>query len=307
MKRFPWVAVLVVLLGAALLCPEDALASRYGWQRDLASLINQLEYFLRHPPTWAKVAFCSVGAICLVYGFAIYRLVIMTPGILIGGVVGFAFGAMQWGDIAGILLGLLGGAVGGSIAWGLHQAMIWLIGAFLGGLLATGISFGIFHTEPHFLVILIAAIAGGSLLLFIAKSIIIVKTSALGALLVVIGAGKLQSPALLVLLFFVGLVVQFGVSRWMLKAGYTVGGAMLPRRQKETSGKDALPAGSGAPELPDDDALLAMVQVLEQSREKIEEMVARNCSLSEILGHFRDRHRIPDHLTLAYLEELATG
>ena len=315
-RRINWSVVMVLgLVALAVVAfPEDADAYRrnsFPFERDLERLLYQVKRFIHNPPTWAKVTFCIIGAIALVYGYAIYQFIVMLPGMIIGGLLGFGLGAMEWEVVGGIIVGFIGLCLGGAIAWFLHQVAIFLIGAFAGGLCATGISAGIFDVNPHGMVLLIAGILGGCLLLFLAKALVIVKTSALGALLIMIGSGNPTSPLMFIVLFIIGMAVQFGVSRWLGDAAVNVGqSAVASRRQAPSSGPvqaAAPPPLPSADEAWSDDALHRMLVTLESNRDKVVEMLRSDSTVEEIVGYFSDHHDIPDKVTLGYLEELASA
>jgi hypothetical protein len=193
--------------------PAHAFGRHFGG--DLDQLWRELIYILRHPPQVVIIAAYIAGGLCLVFGWRIYQFIVMLPGILIGGLIGFALGALQWGEIGGLFIALLGAGLGGGLAWALHQIVIWLVGAIGGGIIVFAVSEAAFHTEPHGLVLLIGAVIGGSLLLLLAKAFIVVKASFIGALLIAYGAGELANPVVWIALTLVGTAIQFGLARLM--------------------------------------------------------------------------------------------
>lgn len=215
------------LLGGFLyllhLVPTQAYAYGGYADHDLDRLWREAIYFLQHPPQVVIIAAYIAGGLCLVYGFKIYQFIVMLPGILIGGLIGFVLGALQWGNLGGVVVALLGALFGAGIAWALHQFVIWVLGAICGGIAVFAFSEAVFHSAPHELAVIVGALVGGSLLLLLAKAFIIVKASFIGALLVAYGAGQLANPVVWIVLTLLGIGIQFGAGRML---GEQVG---LPR------------------------------------------------------------------------------
>lgn len=202
--------VLLLVLAAF---PEQACAYGPRSGRGLQHLWSSLLYTLGHPPRILVIAAYISGGLCLAYGYKVYQFIVMLPGILIGGVIGYALGALQWGTFGGIICALFAAGFCGALAWWLHQLAIFAVGALLGGLAIFGIAEGLLHTAPHPLIVIIAGLLGGGVLLALAKALIIVQSSCIGAILVAYGARSLDHILLLVGLTLVGIVIQYGVAK----------------------------------------------------------------------------------------------
>ncbi|MEZ4599555.1 MAG: DUF4203 domain-containing protein [Syntrophotaleaceae bacterium] len=217
------------------LVPEQACAlGRFGGH-DLARLWGEAIHILRRPPMPVTIGAYIAGGLCLVYGFRIYQFVVMLPGFLLGGLAGFVLGAMQWGEIAGVLVALVGACFGAGLAWGLHQLAIFILGAVGGGIIVIAVSETVWNTTPDELIILIGALLGGGLLLYLAKAFIIVKSSFIGALLIAYGAGQLVNPIIWIALTLLGIGIQFGVARvFRLKIGSEDEGTSVVAKKEVT-------------------------------------------------------------------------
>lgn len=286
---------IVIFVSCALLLmlsvfPEQACAygPRYG--RGLGHLWESLLYTLSHPPRALVIAAYIAGGLCLVYGYKVYQFIVMLPGILIGGVIGYAIGALQWGTFGGIICTLLGASICGALAWALHQFAIWFVGALLGGLAATGVAEGLFHTHPNIIVVIIAALIGGALLLALAKALIIVKSSCIGALLVAYGARSLDHVFLLVGLTLVGIAIQYGVA-WAL--------GDLIKLNKQEGATDGSPGAEGAA------VALPETALPEVHHAGIIAMIRAGHPLDEIRRYYHQHHNIHPQQIQNYLQQLA--
>ena len=286
---------IALLLSCALLLmlsvfPEQACAYGPRYVRGLGHLWDSLLYTLSHPPRGLVIAAYIAGGLCLVYGYKVYQFIVMLPGILIGGIIGYAIGALQWGTFGGIICTLLGASICGALAWALHQFAIWFVGALLGGLAVTGVAEGLFHTHPNLFVVIIAALFGGALLLALAKALIIVKSSCIGALLVAYGARSLDHVFLLVGLTLLGIAIQYGVA-WAL--GDLI---MLTKREGATDGS---PGADGA------DAALPNTALPEAHHAGIIEMIRAGHPLDDIRRYYHQKHNIHPDQIQNYLQQLA--
>ena len=202
-----------------------------------------------------------IGFFICFFGFRIYRLIIALIGLIIGAIIGYFLGAE-----AGAVLG---GLIGALLMYALYKLGIFLIGMILGALTGGILSVlsGSIAPEPSLLIIF--AIIGGVVVLFIEKAIVIIFTAFFGALRITDGLLMLFQPdrfagnylnlgfnpefAYLMMLgifvfFILGILYQYGVIGNFLKPlepGVGSGASAAPKPPPPPPVSDVSPSGVG--------------------------------------------------------------
>lgn len=134
------------------------------------------------------------GACACFYGYKWFRTVLA--------IAGFVLGALMASSIFGVsdrtwMIGaaLVGGLAGAAILFAAYFVGVALFGAGLGVLVAN-LGLSVTGTEPHFLVIVLAAVAGAVASMYVQRYVIIVGTGFGGAWTLMVGAmAALGDPA----------------------------------------------------------------------------------------------------------------
>jgi len=152
------------------------------------------------------------GFLLLVVGWKIYRLVVVLPGFLIGAVLGAWLGQRLSEYFSLIIIGLaLGGLIGIWLAQVVHNFALFVIGAVGGVYILNSLWSLLLESSPPIYIVIISGIIGGIALLTLYKHWMVILSSAIGA--VMFGWGIQGSVGLVVVLFLVGVVVQYSVLR----------------------------------------------------------------------------------------------
>lgn len=154
------------------------------------------------------------GAVLLAAGYKLHRYVIALPGFAIGG----SLGALLAGYMSDNRLVLLVAVVllGGAAAWlalSLFRLAAFVSGALGGIVLVDALWSGFATGEPTLGAILLGAAIGGTLFLGLMGLWMPVLSSAIGAGMV--GSGLGLEFRWMVVLFGLGLLVQFGVGKFL--------------------------------------------------------------------------------------------
>ena len=155
---------------------------------------NLLEYH----PFAAAVLLVPVGIAFLLYGFRLYRWLVVIAYVGIGVVVGMAAATyFDFNQSVGIVIGSI---VLGVLAWPLHRAAWGLLGGIIFAVVFWGISdvIGVEGQTPLFLIRAVAFVAGVALTILLLKPLIVVITSLVGGTFLVLGVLSLANrwPAL---------------------------------------------------------------------------------------------------------------
>jgi len=167
-----------------------------------------------------------VGALYLFAGFKIHEFIIQLTGFIFGGLLGAIVlaGIVDTAEGLMSIIGfVIGGIIGAGLALFLEQLGVFLIGAAVGAFLgATILGFG-FDAEGSTMITFacIFGIVGGVIFLALYKAWIIGVTSLIGTIL--IGASTGASPGIMLILFLVGLGVQYGLMQVLGPAKSKVG------------------------------------------------------------------------------------
>jgi len=156
-----------------------------------------------------------VGFVVLFWGYIIHQLIIMLPGLIIGGAIGASLFMGRHNEIPQLIGLVVGALIGGGIMLTLYALGVFLVG-FLIAYTCVGIMVN--HLDPN-LVTLVAGIVGGIIALILEKFLVILYTSIFGALFVCGGFG-LPSAIILIALVLVGIYVQYYLSDRTQKINY---------------------------------------------------------------------------------------
>ncbi len=135
------------------------------------------------------VTFISFGAVCLFYGWRVFKILVVISFALLGLFLGFSItdkivglNSQLWGGLVGmVLLAVL------SIP--LMKWAVCLLGAAAGGILSSGIWYASGLTERYILAgALIGMVAGGMISFIVYKIAVILFTSLGGSCLIVVGS-----------------------------------------------------------------------------------------------------------------------
>jgi len=167
---------------------ERAAAALPDAGRPMADLLmepwaNLLEY---HPMA-AAVLLVPVGIAFLLYGFRLYRWLVVLAYVGIGVVLGMAAALyLEFSQPAGIMVGAV---VLGVLAWPLHRAAWGILGGLLFAVIFVEVAdvVNIRGATPLVLVGAVAFIAGVALTVLLMKPLIVVITSLVGAVFVALG------------------------------------------------------------------------------------------------------------------------
>jgi len=159
-----------------------------------------------------RVVYTVCGAVLLLAGWRLHRLIVALPGFAVAGSLG-AIAASYASDnpMVVVLAVLIAGGLGAWLALTLFRLAVFASGALAGILLADSLWPVVAGSSPPIWGILGGALGGGLLILALMGIWLPVLSSALGAVL--LGSGLDLSFAWMLGLFAVGILVQFGVAR----------------------------------------------------------------------------------------------
>ena len=137
-----------------------------------------------------------VGAIQCFFGYRIFKFILGLIGFLVGGAIAGAIGfSMSENEIVVLLVGLVGGFIGAALMIALYFIGIFLIGAFLGGVIGY-VLYASAGNSPEAAVVLILAVITGVIALILQQFMIIVSTGFGGAWGVVFGIAYFLTDAI---------------------------------------------------------------------------------------------------------------
>lgn len=134
-----------------------------------------------------------VGAVQCFLGYRIFKIILGISGFIIGGALagGIGYAISQTEGVA-LLAGIVGGAIGAGLMVALYFFGVFLMGAFLGGVLGA-VLYGMAGNSPEPAVLIIMAVIAGVIAVIFQKFMIIVATGFVGAWNVVTGIGVTPS------------------------------------------------------------------------------------------------------------------
>jgi hypothetical protein len=136
-----------------------------------------------------------VGAVQCFFGYRIFRFILGLTGFLFGGSLACVVAyIISQEELVALLAGIIGGFIGAALMSALYFIGIFLIGAFLGGVMGTAL-FAVAKSSPNLSVLFILAVIAGVITLIFQKSMIIISTGFGGAWSMVIGIAYFIAPA----------------------------------------------------------------------------------------------------------------
>jgi len=135
------------------------------------------------------VTFISFGAVCLFYGWRVFKILVVISFALLGLFLGFSItdkivglNSQLWGGLVGMVLLAV-------LSVPLMKWAVCLLGAAAGGILSSGIWYASGLTEKYILAgALIGMVAGGMISFIVYKVAVILFTSLGGSCLIVVGS-----------------------------------------------------------------------------------------------------------------------
>jgi hypothetical protein len=125
------------------------------------------------------------GAVSCFYGYRWFRMVLAIGGFIIGAFLASSvFGASDRAWMVGAALA--GGLLGAALLYAAYFVGVALFGAGLGVVLAN-LTLSAVGQEPHFLVVVLAAVAGAVASMYLQRYVIIVSTAFAGAWTLIVG------------------------------------------------------------------------------------------------------------------------
>ena len=134
----------------------------------------------------AAIVLLIGGVVACFFGYRLFRIVLAIFGFILGAFAASSvFGVSDTGPM--LVAALVGGLVGAGILIAAYFVGVALVGAGLGVLVAN-LFFSATGNDPHFLVIVFAAIAGAVGSMYLQRYFIIVGTAFGGAWTLIVGA-----------------------------------------------------------------------------------------------------------------------
>jgi hypothetical protein len=134
------------------------------------------------------MTFISFGVVCLLYGWRVFKILVIISFGLVGLGLGIMLGDKIQGESSQILGGLIGMAVMAAVAVPLMRWAVSLLGALAGGLLTSGIWYAAGLNEKYIWAgALIGLIAGGMISFIVFKVAVMLFSSLGGSSLIVAG------------------------------------------------------------------------------------------------------------------------
>lgn len=181
--------------------------------RDLPEPLRDLPDLLDNPAV--RVPLILAGLALLLAGYWLVKFMIALPGFIIGALVGAAIGtALQGGEFGflSIVGGLLVGGIGAGLALLLFYVGIFLSGFGLGLFIGSALGAGVLHNNDVARVLgIILGIILGIVAVVLWKFVQIVLTAGMGTALLGTALGWMDKPFLLLLIWLVGIAVQYGL------------------------------------------------------------------------------------------------
>ncbi len=159
----------------------------------------------QEPPASQRVVYILLGALLLLFGARIYSGAVVIYGALIGApILASIVGAEN--TVLWIVALVAGGLVGAIIA---YFAAGFLIGAFIGIMLANEIWLFLANSNPPPLLLMIAAIVGAIIMWRAVDTVLIFASALIGAIMVVQGLNLDPRILWIIVLFLIGSAVQW--------------------------------------------------------------------------------------------------
>ena len=134
----------------------------------------------------AAIVLLLGGIIACFFGYRLFRIVLTIFGFIVGALAASSvFGVSDTGPM--LIAAVIGGLVGAGILNAAYFVGVALMGAGLGALVAN-LAFSAGSREPHFLVVVLCAVAGAVAATYLQRYFIIVGTGFGGAWTLIVGA-----------------------------------------------------------------------------------------------------------------------
>jgi hypothetical protein len=134
------------------------------------------------------LTFVSFGAVCLLYGWRVFKILVVISFGLLGLGLGITIGDRIHGDNSEIWGGLIGLGIMAGISVPLMRWAVCILGAIAGGMLTSGIWYAAGLTEKYIWAgALIGIVAGGMISFIIFKAAVMLFSSLGGSMLIVVG------------------------------------------------------------------------------------------------------------------------
>lgn len=128
----------------------------------------------------ARILMIVGGIVLLVAGWYIYEWVILVAGFLIGGATALAF-VPDANTVLAVLAFVVGGLVGAALGALLYYIAVFLIGGYVGILLANGLAVALGLAPVSTLAVIIAFLVGGFILVALSQELLIFFSAVVGA------------------------------------------------------------------------------------------------------------------------------
>jgi len=134
------------------------------------------------------LTFISFGVVCLLYGWRVFKILVVISFGMVGLGLGATLGDKIQGQNSQILGGLIGLGLMAAVAVPLMRWAVSILGAIAGGLLTSGIWYACGLTERYIWAgALIGVIAGGMISFIVFKVAVMLFSSLGGSALIVVG------------------------------------------------------------------------------------------------------------------------
>jgi len=134
------------------------------------------------------LTFISFGVVCLLYGWRIFKILVVISFSLLGLVLGIKIGNMIQGNTSQVLSGLIGLVALAVVSVPLMKYAVSVLGAVAGGILTAAIWYGCGLNENYIWAgALIGIIAGGMISFIVFRIAVMLFSSLGGSTLMVIG------------------------------------------------------------------------------------------------------------------------
>jgi len=134
------------------------------------------------------LTFISFGAVCLMYGWRVFKVLVVISFALLGLGIGLVVGGKIMGENNQIWTGLIGLVLLAGVSLPLMRYAVSILGAIAGGVVTSGIWYGCGLTEKYIWAgALIGIIAGGMISFIVFKVAIMLFSSLGGSTLMVVG------------------------------------------------------------------------------------------------------------------------
>ena len=157
-----------------------------------------------------RILFIVGGLILLLAGWRVYEFVVLIAGFLIGAMIATSL-VVTNSAILELAILLIGGIVGAALSVFIYPVAVFLIGAYVGIALTSGLGAALSLSPVSSLVLLIGGLIGGLVLLGLSFQFLIVLSALVGAQMLTLG---LNLVAVWTIIFAVlGVIVQLGLVR----------------------------------------------------------------------------------------------